>query len=275
MDILYPAILEIPVNCTNFGNQISSSCLPSFLKPSSIEGFRNVSGKYKIVRPRTYVYHFDNMKSASKATMRHLEGLTIRTAKVFDKEVPKTFPEFDPPMEFIPESVLDEYIQRKICSIVNAESINVQEATKGVLKACNEEIHPATILKGNEEIRNEFLMNWLNIHYSYFVIEGNEYLDETSVTFHQSSKPDFCLFIPKCDNNVISAAAIDMNDDAAIDLNDDAAIDLNDDAAIDLNDDLFGLATGRPQTIANMVAVAGSLANDALRRGRKFHSLWA
>ena len=86
--------------------------------------------------PGTYVYHFDNMAGASKATMRHFKGLTIRTAKVFDKEVPKTFPEFDPP------------------------------ATKCVLKACNEEIHPATKLKGNEEIRNEFLMNWLNIHYS-------------------------------------------------------------------------------------------------------------
>ena len=94
---------------------------------------------------------------------------------------------------------------------------------------------------------------------------------------HQSSKPDFRLFIPKHDSNVISAAAIDLNDDAAIDLNDDAAIDLNDDAAIDLNDDLLGeckdLTTGRPQTIANMVAVAGFLANDSLLQGRKFHKI--
>ena len=80
------------------------------------------------------------------------------TEKVFDKEVPKTFPEFHPPMDFVPRFLMDEYIQRKICSIVNAESINVQEATKGVLKACNEEIHPATKLKGNEEIRNQLLV---------------------------------------------------------------------------------------------------------------------
>ena len=267
MDVRYPAIREIPVIDTDIGNEISSSCLPRVLKPTRIEGCCDVSGKYQRVGPGMYVYHFDNMKSASRATMRHFKGLTIITEKVFDKEVPKTFPEFHPPMKFVPNFVLDEHLQHlDNCSTINAE------AMKGLLKASLEDNRRANLVEGNEVIRNQCLRNWLNIHYSDFVIQGNEYLDESSVTLHQSSKPDFCLFVPKHDRNVISAAAIDLNDAAAI--------DLNDAAATDLNDDPFGLAVeckdlkkGRPQIIANMVAVAGSLAMAALLQGRKFHKI--
>ena len=258
MDVNYPTIREIPVIHTNFGHQFSLSGLPSVLTPNSNEGFRDVRGHYRRVMPGTYVYHFDYRTSASKTPMRDFRGLEIRKAEVLDVEVPKTFPEFYPPMDFIPKFVLDKYLLSAKDLIKNMSLINT-EAIERLLNASSEVIQRSTILKGDAVIRNEFLINWLNMHYSDFVIRGTEYLDKSSVTFHQSSKPDFCLFTPKHKRDVISAAAIDSKDE---------------------QDELYGLAGeckdsayARPQSIANMVAVAGFLAKDALLQGRKFHKI--
>ena len=207
MDVTYPAIREIRVIDTNFGHQLSLIGLPRVLMPRSIEEFRDVGGNYQRVMPGTYVYHFDNMTGASRATMHHFRGLEIREAEVLDVEVPKTFPKFHPPMDFIPRFVLDNVLLATQNSINNMSTINT-EAINSMLNASKEEIQHSTIVKGDEVIRNEFLINWLNMHYSDFVIRGNECLDKSSVTFHQSSKQDFCLFFPKHKRDVISAAAI-------------------------------------------------------------------
>ena len=115
-----------------------------------------------------------------------------------------------------------------------------------------------------EVVRNPYFVSWLNKHYGEeLIIKGNESLTNCNVSFHQTSKPDFCILHKSHDFAAISVhGEVRSLEEGPVEEDDDLHL-------ISLAGECKQKNHNKAQTLANMVAVAGYVTYKALQNNSK------
>uniref|UniRef100_A0A1X7TS52 Uncharacterized protein n=1 Tax=Amphimedon queenslandica TaxID=400682 RepID=A0A1X7TS52_AMPQE len=277
VDLFSPTILEVAV--TSFSpficDFIPARVVHPSLLPDSLEGKRDTSGVFKRIGTGTadnnYMYVFDKPVPASDAKKSHGLGKLGTTTEHLPMVV-KTFEKFIVPQKFFPDTVGQNIVIENIKQSTPEVRVKFPEkaSVDDVVSALVSEIQSKPIyfelsVHPFEVVRNPYFVSWLNKHYGGkdLVIEGNESLADCNVSFHQTSKPDFFILHESQDFAAISVhSEVPSLEEGPVEGDDDLCL-------VSVAGECKQRNHNEPQTLANMVAVAGFVTYQAIKKKLK------
>uniref|UniRef100_A0A1X7UNZ6 Uncharacterized protein n=1 Tax=Amphimedon queenslandica TaxID=400682 RepID=A0A1X7UNZ6_AMPQE len=248
-----------------------------YLLPDSLDKQRDTSGVFKHIGPgkadNNYMYVFHKPVPASDAKRSHgLAKLVTVTEQL--PMVVKTFEKFIVPQKFFPNTVGQDIMIENIKQSTPEVRVKFPEkaSVDEVVSALVSEIQskPATNIYIElsvhpfEVVMNPYFVSWLNKHYGgkELVIKGNESLADCNVSFHQTSKPNFFILHESQD-----FAAISVHGE--VHSLQEGPVGDDDLYLVSLVSECKQKNHNKPQTLANMVAVAGFVTYQALKKNLK------
>ena len=299
MDLFRPTILEVALvrNSPSILDEIPPAVVHHDLSPDSLGGVRNISGVFKRVGSdmarNKYIYMFDKPVPASETNNKHGFDKLVKT-EVPLQVLPETFAKFKTPEKFfantVQQDILIESIRQSIepIKVQYPSGASVDEIATAFVSHISQSDAKICFHLGVEPLevtRNPHFLSWVRRNYggSDLIINGNVSLGTCKVSFHQTSKPDFYVLHKSKDFAAISVdGAAHSLEESAHSLEegahsiDESAHSLEESAVQDDDVHLVGLAgeckqtgTNESQTLANMVAVAGYVTHEALKKNLK------
>uniref|UniRef100_A0A1X7U3Q8 Uncharacterized protein n=1 Tax=Amphimedon queenslandica TaxID=400682 RepID=A0A1X7U3Q8_AMPQE len=279
VDIFNPVYREVCLGApiSVFPPTISLDVLPEILKPSSQikhKKDRNIAGEYVNISCGRYMYVFDKPLCASSATLGHFidandsqDDLTLAlTTMVIQVH-------FVPAKEVYPKSVIDvaaEDIDQALLTVDPNNFAKSMKQCRTTVKQTFDNIRSQP-LRTVEVNNNHHLADWLEV----LVSDDTTVLCEQqpcriNVTYHENSKPDFCLLRHNSQCGVVVQGIEEVQQQIE-------ASENQHQVEVSEGDTLYGIAGeskqevfANAQLMGNMMAVAGKVAESAMKSGQHF-----
>ena len=311
VDLFRPTILEVALVCNSPAilDEIPAAVVHYDLSPDTLGGVRNISGVFKRVgsgiASNKYMYMFQKPVPASNATKKHGFEKLVKT-HMSAPTTPVNFQQFKVPQQFFADTVQQDLFIETITQSTQEvkfqypDKASVDEIVSAFVTLVQSKPNTAVGLglgvEPFEVVRNPHFLSWVRRHYggSDLIINGNVSLGSDNVSFHQTSKPDFFVLHKSQDFAAISvhgtahsleegvhsleesilheSHAISVHG-TAHSLEESAVQEDNDVHLVGLAGECKQMSHNEPQTLANMVAVAGYVTQKALKKNLKPHKV--
>ena len=267
IDIFKPVYLEVAILKLTSPPEITLNMLPSVLSPiaRNEKKTRDITGKYTRHSNYNYIFHFKTPIAANKAVVEDFIPV---------EHVIICLPKIDGVLEFVvPKALLEANKARRsiMTSLANVALKSGDGQNIVTLHQVGVAVDDSlkNVVQPNENIINQILQQWLCevVDDKTFIITTNEKAGRANVTFHQNSRPDICLMKKESHYGlVVSEMEVDQSHETG-----DSEME---------TETLFGVAgeckftqNAEPQLFANMMAVAGAVAEMAIENRQFFQQI--